>query len=129
VRASTWPLHISRSVARAPPTATGVRRRTQDAGSFRLTRTSCVRKSQSAQVVGKDARPRTAAVLLARAPKLHHRDGGNREPREVKGEDASLVGQVTRIDPTVVRFDAPSAEGEAKAHTRSIGAALFERAE
>ena len=46
-----------------------------------------------------------AAVIL-RMSKLHYRDGGNWEPREVKGEDASPVGQVARIDPAVVRFDA-----------------------
>ena len=59
---------------------------------------------------------------------LEHRDGGNRDPREVKGEDASPVGQVARRDPAVVRFDAPSAEGEAQAQTGPIGTALFERA-
>ena len=36
---------------------------------------------------------------------------------------------VARIDPTIVRFGAPSAEGEAKAQARSIDAALLERAE
>ena len=40
-----------------------------------------------------------------------------------------LLGQVARIDPAVVRFDAPSAEGEAKAQAGSIGASLLERAE
>ena len=40
-----------------------------------------------------------------------------------------LFRQVARIDPAVVRFDAPSAEGEAKAQAGSIGAALLERAE
>ena len=37
--------------------------------------------------------------------------------------------QVARIDPAVVRFNAPSAEGEAKTQAGSIGAALLERAE
>ena len=47
----------SPSVARAPPTATGVRRRVTDSGSLGLTRTSCVRKSHSAQVVGYNPGP------------------------------------------------------------------------
>ena len=40
-----------------------------------------------------------------------------------------LFGQVARRDPAIVRLDAPSAEGEAKAQAGSIGAALLERAE
>ena len=63
------------------------------------------------------------------ASRLHHRDGGNWEPRQVDGEDASPIRQVARIDPAIVRFDAPSAEGEAKAQAGAIGAALLERAE
>ena len=39
------------------------------------------------------------------------------------------LGQVARIDPATVRFDAPSAEGEAKSQAGSIGASLLERAE
>ena len=61
--------------------------------------------------------------------RLDHRDGRNWNARQVDGEDASLVGQVARVDPAVVRLDAPSAEGEAEAQAGSIGASLLERAE
>jgi hypothetical protein len=71
---------------------------------------SSVRKSQSAQL-------------------REARDGGNRDSREVKREDASRVRQVARIDPAIVRFDAPSAKGKAKAQASPIGAALLKRAE
>ena len=67
--------------------------------------------------------------MLGAASRLNDRDGGNWQPRQVDGEDASLTRQVARIDPAIVRFDAPSAEGEAKAQAGSIGAALLERAE
>jgi hypothetical protein len=36
---------------------------------------------------------------------------------------------VARVNPATVRFDARSAEGEAKSQAGSIGAALLERAE
>ena len=49
-------------------------------------------------------------------------------PRQVDGEHASLARKVARIDPTVIRFSAPSAEGETKTDAGSIGAALLERA-
>ena len=39
------------------------------------------------------------------------------------------LGQVSRIDPAMVGFDAPSAEREAEAQACSIGAALLERTE
>ena len=39
------------------------------------------------------------------------------------------LGQVSRIDPAMVCFDAPSAEREAEAQACSIGAALLERTE
>ena len=71
-----------------------------------------------------------AAMLSPRgASRLDHRDGGNWEPRQVDDEDASPVRQVARIDPAIVGFDGPSAEGEAQAQAGAIGAALFERAE
>ena len=57
------------------------------------------------------------------------RNGTNWNPRQVDREDASLIRQVARIDPAIVRFDAPSAEGEAKTQAGSIGASLLERAE
>ena len=38
-------------------------------------------------------------------------------------------GKVARVDPAVVRVGAPSAEREAEAQARSVGAALLERAE
>ena len=39
-----------------------------------------------------------------------------------------LSGRLRASDPTIVRFSAPSAEGETKTHAGSIGAALLERA-
>ena len=57
-----------------------------------------------------------------------HRDG-DRESRQVDGKDTSRIRQVARIDQAIVRFDRPSAEGEAKTQTGAIGAALLERAE
>src|SRR4030095_16729700 len=51
------------------------------------------------------------------------------DPRQVDGEDASATGQVARMDPATVRFDARSAEAEAKPQASSIGASLLERAE
>lgn len=46
---------------------------------------------------------------------------------QVDREDASPVGEVPRIDPSIVRFRTPSAEGETKADTGAIRAALLER--
>jgi len=54
--------------------------------------------------------------------------GRNRQPRQVDGENAPLTRKVARIDPAIVRFSAPSAEGETQTHAGSIGAALLERA-
>src|SRR4030095_4321474 len=59
---------------------------------------------------------------------LNDHDGGNWLPRQVDGEHASSPRQVARIDPALVRFSPPSAEGEAKTDAGSIGAALLERA-
>ncbi len=63
------------------------------------------------------------------ASRLHHRDGGNREPRQVDAKDASHIREVARINPAMVRFNPPSAEGEAKTQAGSIGAPLLEWAE
>jgi hypothetical protein len=60
---------------------------------------------------------------------LSQRDGWHFEPRQVDGKDASPLRQVSRIDPAIVRFDAPLAEGEAEAQAGSINAVLRERAE
>ena len=57
------------------------------------------------------------------------REGRNRAPRQVDGEDASHAREVARIDAAMVRFRGPPAEGEAKSEARAIGAALLERAE
>jgi hypothetical protein len=40
--------------------------------------------------------------------------GWNGEPRQVDGENASLIRHVARIDPAMIRFDSPSAESETK---------------
>ena len=55
------------------------------------------------------------------------RERGNREPRQVDDKDASVTRHVARIDPAIVGFSAPSAEGEAK--TQAIRASLLERPE
>ena len=80
------------------------------------------RRSQVAKGFASEACPVAAS-------RLNGRDGGNWQPRQVDGEDASPSRQVARIDPAVVRFSAPSAEGETKTQAGSIGAALLERAE
>ena len=56
-------------------------------------------------------------------------DGGNWNPWQLDGKGASLIGHVARVDPAVVRFHAPSAEGKAKTQTGSIGASLLEGTE
>ena len=89
-----------------------------DSPSFRLTPTPSGRKPRRASVRG----------VLGRASRLNDRDGGNWLPRQVDGEHASSTREVARIDPAIVRFSAPSAEGETKTHAGSIGAALLERA-
>jgi len=66
--------------------------------------------------------------MLGRMLGLNDDDGGKWLPRQVDGENASSPRQVSRIDPALVRFSAPSAESETKAHAGSIGAALLERA-
>ena len=76
-----------------------------------------------------DAASGLPRISACGAGPLAHRHSGNWEPRQVDGEDASPVRQVARIDPAMVRFDTPPAEGEAKAQAGSIGAALLERAE
>jgi hypothetical protein len=54
---------------------------------------------------------------------------GNRKPGQLDGKDASLIGQVARIDAATIRFDAPSTEGEPQAQAGAIRMALLERAE
>jgi hypothetical protein len=66
--------------------------------------------------------------VLVGASRLNKRHGGKWLPRQVDGEHASSPRQVARIDPAIVRFSAPSAEGEAKTYAGAIGAALLERA-
>ena len=68
-------------------------------------------------------------MTFGKAFKLDDRNGTNGNPGQVNREDASLIRQVARIDPAIVRLDAPSAECEAEAHAGSIGASLLERAE
>jgi hypothetical protein len=58
-----------------------------------------------------------------------NRRDGHWEAWQVDGKDASLVRQVARIESAVIRFDSPSAEGEAKTQAGSIGASLLERPE
>src|SRR5579862_8059451 len=58
---------------------------------------------------------------------LTGREHRSRYSREVDGEDTSDVRKAPRIDPAVVRLDAPPAVGEAKAQAGSIGASLLER--
>jgi hypothetical protein len=83
-----------------------------------LTRTLSVRKSQKLPL----------RTVLIGASGLNDCDGGNRQPRQVDGENAALTREVARINPAIVRFSAPSAEGETQTHAGSIGAALLERA-
>ena len=73
----------------------------------------------------RSARGPTASIPA----RLNHRDVENWKPRQVDGEDAAPFRQVARVDPAMVRFDAPSAEGEAQAEPGAVGAALLERAE
>lgn len=55
--------------------------------------------------------------------------GGNWNSREVEREYASTIRESARVEPPIVRFRAPSTEGETDTHSGPIGAALFERAE
>lgn len=59
------------------------------------------------------------------------RDGGGRyeQPRQVDDENAPLRGEIPRIDPTMVGFHAPPAEGKAEPETGSVRASLLERVE
>jgi hypothetical protein len=61
--------------------------------------------------------------------RLSDRERENWEPGEVDREFASLIREIACVDPAPVRLSAPSAEGEAKTHAGSIGAALLEWAE
>ncbi len=87
------------------------------------------RSQARCSVVDTTASPLRQCLRRVGASRLDDCHGGNWEPRQVDGEDASPIRQVARIDPAIVRFDAPSAEGEAEAKAGSIGAALLERAE
>ena len=49
------------------------------------------------------------------------------KPRQVDDKDAAVIGQVARIDPAIVGFGAPTAEGEAQTEPGSIRASLLER--
>ena len=55
--------------------------------------------------------------------------GGHWDSWQVDRKDASLIGDTPGIDPAVVRFNPPSAEGKAKPQTGSIGASLLESVE
>ena len=66
-------------------------------------------------------------AMLIGTLRLNDYDGGKWLSRQVDGEHASSPRQVARIDPALIRFRAPSAEGEAKTDAGSIGAALLER--
>src|SRR6476660_9046802 len=55
--------------------------------------------------------------------------GRHWDPWQVDRKDASLIGDIPGIDPAVVRFNPPSAEGKAKPQTGSIGASLLESVE
>jgi hypothetical protein len=118
------------SVPRAPPLLREFTAESRTLGSFTLTRTSSVGRSPIAGLRAKVKRPApSCGSASSEASKLHHRAGGHWYPREVKSEDASPVRQIARIDPAIVRFDGPSAEGKAQAQASAIGAVLFERAE
>src|SRR5688572_25747460 len=66
-------------------------------------------------------------MLSPRGPsRLHARGNGSGEPRQVDREDASRSGQIARMEPAMIRLDAPSAEREAKAEARAVRAALLE---
>jgi hypothetical protein len=65
--------------------------------------------------------------LVERASRLNDRDGGNRETGQVDREYASAIREIARIDPAIIRFSAPHAEGETKTHAGAIRAALLER--
>ena len=94
-----------------------------------LLQTSSVTRTIPVRLQAPGARPALRAtfrrVSVEPTPSRQQESG----PRQVNGEDASSVRQVARIDPAMVRFDAPPAEGEAEAQARSIGASLLERAE
>ena len=64
-----------------------------------------------------NGKPVAAVLRRVGASRLDDCHGWNWEPRQVDDEDASPFRQVARIDPAIVRFDAPSAEGEAEAQT------------
>src|SRR6188474_3438464 len=49
------------------------------------------------------------------------------EPRQVDGEHTPPARKAAPIDSAIVRFSAPSTEGETKTQAGSIGAALLER--
>ena len=125
-----WPSHIAALGCEGAPTATGLRRRIERSFVQLDTNAQC-----SPATNGSPPRQRRVHglpclhALKRGASNLHHRDGGNWNPRQVKGEHISAVRQVARRDPATVRFDATSAEGEAQAQTGPIGTALFERAE
>jgi hypothetical protein len=51
------------------------------------------------------------------------------EPRQIDGKDASPIGQVACVNATIVRFSAPSAEGEPKTQAGSVRASLLEWSE
>src|SRR5687768_15228021 len=63
---------------------------------------------------------------LVNALLLH---GAHWKPREVEREYASPIGETARVEPPIVGFSGPSAEGQTDTHSGPIGAALFERAE
>ena len=54
---------------------------------------------------------------------------GNQEPGQVNSKDATPIQQVACIDATIVRFSAPSAEGEPETQAGSIRAPLLEGSE
>src|SRR5437868_9931641 len=62
-------------------------------------------------------------------PNSKRLDAGRRVAWKVDREDAPFSRQVAGIDPAVVRFDGPPAEGEPEPHPGAIGAALLERVE
>ena len=54
---------------------------------------------------------------------------GDCEPRQVDGKDASLIRQIARVDPPIVRVHGQAAEGEAETEAAPIRVSLLERAE
>src|SRR4029079_16039303 len=82
-----------------------------------LVRTACHERSIARKL-------ETLIAVLVGTLGLNDYVGGNWLPRQVDGEHASSPRQVARIDPALVRFSPPSAEGEAKTDAGSIGATL-----